>query len=127
MQMTLATTYTFYKSHKAAIMAYLCYLLFWWCSLGTKLKYEAAVDHISKDERVAWGEGVMYWYLITLAISVGTTIVMLLNVILNKETRIFYLVMSILIYYAFDNLSLHIRIIKFKKALTLLPPAHQPL
>lgn len=96
MQVTLTTTYNFYRGYKAAIIAYLCYLLFWWCNLSTKLRYEAAVDHISEGERVAWGEGVMYWYLLTLAISIGSTIVMLLNVILNKETRIFYLVMSIL-------------------------------
>ena len=41
-------TLAFYKRHKAAIMAYSCYLLFWWCGLSTQLKYEAAVDHLGE-------------------------------------------------------------------------------
>lgn len=96
MQALLSNTFAFYKRYKAATIAYLFYLLFWWCSLSTQLRYKAAIDHINAGERLAWGEGVMYWYLLTFAVSIGSTIVMLLNAVLNKEARIFYFVMGIL-------------------------------
>ncbi|MFA6249151.1 MAG: hypothetical protein WC615_19570 [Mucilaginibacter sp.] len=95
MQALVSRTFAFYKSYKATIIAYLFYLLFWWCSLSTQLRYKAAIDHINAGERLAWDEGVMYWYLLTFAVSIGATIVMLLNVALNKEARDFYFVMSI--------------------------------
>jgi len=96
MQARLTTTFVFYKRYKAAVIAYLFYLLFWCCSLTTQLRYKAAIDHINAGERLAWGEGVMYWYLLTFAISIGSTIVMLLNAAMNKETRMCYFIMSIL-------------------------------
>lgn len=96
MQALLSRTFVFYKRYKATILAYLFYLLFWWFSLSTQLRYKAAIDHINAGEKLAWGEGVMYWYFLTFAVSVGSTIIMLLNVALNKEARMFYFVMSIL-------------------------------
>jgi hypothetical protein len=97
MQALLTTTCSFYRNHKAALIACSFYLLFWWSSVSTHLKYQAAADHLGVGEKVAWGEGVMYWYLLTLAMGVGPTIVMLINAIVYKEIRTFYLIMSALV------------------------------
>jgi hypothetical protein len=94
---SMHTIISFYKKHKAAIIAYVFYLLFWWLSLNTQSNFHTAIGHISQGERIAWGEGVMYWYLLTYAVSIGATIVMLLNAAIKVGERGFYLTMAALV------------------------------
>ncbi|CAN5209096.1 hypothetical protein BH09BAC6_BH09BAC6_31250 [soil metagenome] len=83
-----------FKQHWIAITAYSIYLLIWYSTFTTQLRFKAALPHIGEGERVAWGEGVMYGDLLTLALGIGGGIVMLLNAIIYKAERKFYLLMS---------------------------------
>ncbi|WP_377102051.1 hypothetical protein [Mucilaginibacter calamicampi] len=97
MQSGLIRVVAFYKSYKATIIAYSFYLAIWWITVSTQSQYHTEIDHMDAGEKVARGEGVMYGYLLIFLLSIGGTIVMLLNALIDRKKRFFYLIMSALI------------------------------
>ncbi len=84
------------NKHKISAIAYILYLFLWYNILTTEWRFKAALSHIDEGEKVAWGEGVMYGDLLILALGVGGALVCLINAVINKQNRRFYLLMSLL-------------------------------
>jgi len=85
-----------YKKRKISIIAYIVFLFLWYKMVTKQWQFKAALSHINEGEKVAWGEGLMYGELLILALGIGTTLVCLINALINKQDRYFYLLMALL-------------------------------
>ncbi|WP_158827199.1 hypothetical protein [Mucilaginibacter lacusdianchii] len=83
------------KKHLAAILAYIAYLWLLISQIKLHFRFAEASSHIGEGERIAWGEGIMYGWLLLIGIGVGTGIVMFLNAMIYRDNRLFYLFLSL--------------------------------
>jgi hypothetical protein len=87
MQLLLQTI----KKHPLALLAYIAYMWLLISQVRLSLHFTDASKLINRGDKIAWGEGVMYGWLLLFMVGLGTGIVMLFNAILYKDNRLFYL------------------------------------
>jgi hypothetical protein len=83
------------KKHPVSLLAYIAYLWLLVIQVRLHLRFAEASSHINSGEKVAWGEGVMYGWLLLVSVGIGTCIVMFLNAIIYKDNRLFYLFLGV--------------------------------
>lgn len=79
------------KKHPFALFAYIAYVCLLINQVRLHFRFAEASSHINSGERVAWGEGMIYGWLLLVSLGIGTGIVMLINAMLYKDNRLFYL------------------------------------
>ena len=78
------------KSHPGSVICYALYATFCYMTISSSLKFKAAVNHIEHGDKIAWGEGVMYGYILTFIIAIIFFLIIALNASLRKTGQSFY-------------------------------------
>jgi hypothetical protein len=55
------------------------------------MRYQTALTHISKSEKLSWGEGLMYGLLLNISIAAILIIIAIINLAFKRDQYKFYL------------------------------------
>ena len=88
----MKTLLHFIKSHWLFVIFYSLYLLLLIFNIRSEIRLEAALNHISHGDRIAWGEGIMYGNLFTIIFGVIGAVCMLGSAFIFKGKRKFYFI-----------------------------------
>jgi hypothetical protein len=81
------------KQHPFSTIGLLLYLILYSMQIRAYLKFRAAVSSINNEEKIAWGEGIMYGYIIIFIIAIILLLLNAINGCLTKNNT-FYLVLG---------------------------------
>jgi len=85
------------KSHPWAIICFAFYLLLYYNTIVSAVRFRATVHHIEQGDKIAWGEGIIYGDILTFLIGIIFLVVIILNAFFRKTGQAFYLWLCLLI------------------------------